>query len=121
LSLLLCCDTAATETHTDLFRQVLQCLCVQLTFALPGPEQRGGKAEVDAVCAPGEGTSALDGIELADLLNTSFLKQGILSFLEVLITERDSLPQPLWHQVQHPNNHCLLLRFSSFALQTGLL
>jgi hypothetical protein len=101
LSLLLCCDTAATETHTDLFRQVLQCLCVQLTFALPRSEERGGKAEVDAMSGLGDGALAMDGVELAELLNTSFLKHGILNFLEVLITERDSLPQPLWHQVQH--------------------
>jgi hypothetical protein len=101
LALLLCCDTAATKTHTDLFTQVLRCLCVQLTCSLPRTEESRENCDIDVADGLVDRASAMDWIELAELLDTSFLKHSILDFLEVLVTERDTLPQPLWHQVQH--------------------
>ena len=37
---------------------------------------------------------------LQDLLDDSFLRGAAMSFLEVMLNERDSLPAKLWHQVR---------------------
>ena len=97
--LLFSCDVAATQTHTELYTVFLQTMCAQLSLALPASASADGKqgASDASLNVPMESVGFEDSLQ--DLLDDSFLKQAVLSFLEVMLDERESLPSALWYQV----------------------
>ena len=93
LCLLFNCDTAATGAHCDVFAVVLQCLCAQLTFAMPKEGSDGTRGDEGDIGVAAE-------LDVAELMQDSFVRRGATEFLNVLAQEQHRLPRTLWRQVR---------------------
>lgn len=90
VTLLLSCDTAATDTHTGAFTAVLRSLSSQLRFAL-APREADAEGEAAGMLGAAD--------EFTDLLQDSFLSRPLRAFLAVMADMRNDLPADLWEQV----------------------